>query len=141
MAPSNSAEEAAKSSLTRNTRQKSAIREVFELAGRPLGPQEVLELATPKIRGLGIATVYRNIKSLLEEGWLATVDLPGAPSRYEVAGKDHHHHFHCNDCGKVFELTGCPMPPKPHLPAGFTATSHEFVLYGLCDRCGMKPGG
>lgn len=139
MAQSPLSEPGSKSAPTRNTKQKSAIREVFELAGRPLGPQEVLEMATPKIKGLGIATVYRSIKTLLEEGWLTAVDLPGAPSRYEVAGKDHHHHFHCNDCGKVFELHGCLINPKPHLPAGFTATSHEVVLYGFCDVCSAKP--
>src|SRR5436190_11626770 len=119
----------------RNTRQKGAIREVFTSVDRPLGPQEVLDLAGSSIEGLGIATVYRNIKMLVEEGWLTPVDLPGEPSRYEVAGKAHHHHFHCQTCGKVYEVPGCPIQIKPILPKGFVATAHELVLYGKCDLC------
>jgi len=123
----------------RNTRQKAAIRQVFLATGRPMGPQEVLEEAAKEISGLGIATVYRNIKTLVEEGWLIAVELPGEPSRYEVSGKEHHHHFHCKVCDKVFELPGCSLAVKPHLPKGFTATAHEIVVYGTCAVCGLSP--
>ncbi|HEY1216970.1 MAG TPA: ZIP family metal transporter, partial [Bryobacteraceae bacterium] len=61
----------------RSTRQKSAIRSAFEGADRPLSPQQVLQLAQTEVGGLGIATVYRNIKALLEVGWLSAVELPG----------------------------------------------------------------
>ena len=135
MAQSTSPEVEAKSVLQRNTRQKAAIRDVFAGMDRPLGPQEVLEHAGSQIRGLGIATVYRNIKALVEEGWLTPVDLPGEPSRYEISGKGHHHHFHCQNCKRVFDLPGCPVQVKPQLPAGFVATSHELILYGECDVC------
>ena len=126
-----------KTVLQRNTRQKAAIRDVFIAVDRPLGPQEVLDHAGTRIKGLGIATVYRNIKALVEEGWLTPVDLPGDSSRYEVSGKAHHHHFHCRNCGKVFDLPGCPVQVKPILPVGFVATAHELVLYGRCDVCSV----
>jgi Fur family ferric uptake transcriptional regulator len=119
----------------RNTRQKAAIREVFLAMDRPLGPQEVLEHAGSRKTGLGIATVYRNIKSLVEEGWLTPVGLPGEPDRYEVAGKAHHHHFHCERCQKVFDLPGCPVQLKASLPEGYVSTRHELVLYGKCPSC------
>jgi Fur family ferric uptake transcriptional regulator len=128
-----------KSGNPRHTRQKAAIREVFAASGRPMGPQEVLREAASAVDGMGIATVYRNIKALVEEGWLVTVELPGEPARYEVSGKEHHHHFHCRACDKVFELPGCALPVKPALPRGFIATSHELVLYGTCPACGMNP--
>jgi Fur family transcriptional regulator, ferric uptake regulator len=124
-----------KSIAQRNTRQKAAIRDVFESVGRPLGPFEVLEFAKPKIKGIGIATIYRNIKALLEEGWLTTVELPGEPSRYEVSGKEHHHHFSCRNCKRIFEIPGCPIPVKPKMPPGFVTESHEIVLYGFCPQC------
>jgi Fe2+ or Zn2+ uptake regulation protein len=52
----------------RNTRQKQAIREAFERAGRPLSTEEVHGEATRASRGLGMATVYRSIRSLLDDG-------------------------------------------------------------------------
>ena len=122
---------------TRSTRQRRAIRTVFETIHRPLGPQEVLDAVANRVDGVGIATVYRNLKTLVEEGWLTPVELPGEPARYERAGKAHHHHFHCRNCGKVFDLPGCPVQLKPNLPAGFVATAHELVLYGRCDVCSV----
>jgi Fur family ferric uptake transcriptional regulator len=124
--------------LTRNTTQKAAIRKAFELADRPLSTNEVLGLAQTNVGGLGIATVYRNVKSLVDEGWLATVELPGEPPRYEVSGKAHHHHFRCDGCGKVFELDGC-LPGMDRLAAaGFSVARHELTLYGACPEC--NPG-
>lgn len=119
----------------RNTRQKTAIREAFAGANRPLSPEEVLRSAQQQHAGVGIATVYRNIQTLVEEGWLQPVEVPGDATRYEVAGKKHHHHFQCNDCGKLYDLEGCAAQSRPRLPKGFRASGHEFYVYGLCAAC------
>jgi Fur family transcriptional regulator, ferric uptake regulator len=129
---------AAKFSERRSTRQKSAIRSTFVKAGRPLSPQQVLDLAQKEVKGLGIATVYRNIKALLEEGWLCTVDLPGGIPVYELAGKKHHHHFQCDNCNGVFELKGCVPSVRKLADVKFQVRSHEIVLYGLCSDCTRK---
>ena len=120
---------------TRQTKQKQAIRDAFVEADRPLSPDEVLHMAKQCVPGMSIATVYRNIGSLIEDKWLAAVELPGSAARYETAGRKHHHHFRCNDCTKVFELSGCDLPVKPALPKGFRVTGHEFFLYGTCADC------
>jgi Fur family ferric uptake transcriptional regulator len=119
----------------RNTRQKEAIRAAFLTADRPLSPEEILSYAQKQVKGISVATVYRNIASLVEDKWLVSVELPGDSTRYEVAGKEHHHHFHCNACGKVFEMEGCAVEVKPKLPRGFRVTGHEFFLYGSCADC------
>lgn len=119
----------------RNTKQKSAIRNAFAEADRPLSPEEALADAQRYYPALGIATIYRNIQSLVEEGWLQAVEIPGSSTRYEVAGKAHHHHFQCNQCGKLYDLEGCIPNFKPKLPQGFRATGHQFFLYGICSAC------
>ena len=60
--------------MPRRTRQRDAIRHTFERVNRPIGPHECLQLARREVSALGIATVYRAIKSLLKEGWLRAVD-------------------------------------------------------------------
>jgi Fur family ferric uptake transcriptional regulator len=119
---------------TRSTRQRRAIRSVFERLNRPLGPQDVLQEVAQEVEGVGIATVYRTINTLHEEGVLVKVDLPGESSRYEIAGKDHHHHFRCQKCDQVFELSGC-LNVKSLVPPGFRMTSHDIVIFGQCSAC------
>jgi Fur family ferric uptake transcriptional regulator len=125
---------------TRNTLQKEAIRETFIAVERPLSAEEVMQEAQSRQPGISIATVYRNLKTLLSDGWLQAVEVPGETTRYEVAGKDHHHHFHCQECRKLYELEGCAVPVKAKLPRGFRITGHEFFLFGLCSGCsGRSP--
>jgi len=119
----------------RNTKQKAAIRQAFLEADRPLSPEEALKGAHRHHRTLGIATVYRNIQTLVEEGWLQRVEIPGDTARYEVTGKKHHHHFRCHSCDRLFDLEECTVQSKPKLPKGFRATGHEFFLYGTCAEC------
>lgn len=119
----------------RDTQQRRAIRAAIDDANRPLSPREVLESARRGSPGLGIATVYRTLKTWVEEGGLTQVDLPGEPPRYETTGKQHHHHFHCRSCDRVYELEGCPEGLRSLTPAGFSLESHEVVLYGRCAEC------
>lgn len=123
---------------TRNTRQKDAIRAAFVETDRPLSPDEVLSYAKRSVEDLSIATVYRNIKNLADEGWIVAVQLPGEPPRYEVSGKEHHHHFLCSDCNKVYELKGCVPGLKPKLPRGFRVAGHDLLLFGVCAACVPK---
>jgi Fur family ferric uptake transcriptional regulator len=121
--------------MERKTRQRDAIWFALERASRPLGPQEVLERARQEVPRLGIATVYRNLKAMVAEARLRVVELPGVPDRYEVAGKDHHHHFHCRSCDGVFEVETCSDDFDQVTPAGFQLERHEVTLYGLCASC------
>ncbi len=125
--------------MNRNTRQRRALREVFEENDRPMSPTELLALASKKVDGLGIATVYRTIKSLLEDGGLAQVDLPGEPPRYELPGKEPHNHFQCKKCGKVFDAPGRLTSLNQLAPAGFISNSYVLMLYGNCSDCQSAP--
>lgn len=122
--------------MDRNTRQRHAIELVFKAADRPLSVQDVLEAGQKILPALGIATVYRAIKGLVDDKWLIPVQIPGENPYFEPAGKTHHHHFRCRQCQKVFELEGCVLAFEKHLPVGFHADTHDVVLYGTCAECG-----
>jgi Fur family ferric uptake transcriptional regulator len=124
--------------MVRNTQQGNAIRQALKKAGRPLSALEILNLAQKKVPGLGIATVYRNLKSLREEGSVAAVELPGQPPRWELAPEKHHHHFLCNICDKLYEINACPEDLRHLLPPGYTLEEHDILLRGVCDNCSGK---
>ena len=119
----------------RNTTQRRAILRAFDESGRPLSMPELHALAGKGAPKLGIATVYRTVRELVGQHALAEVKLPGQPSRYELAGKSHHHHFSCRGCGKVFELADCRWDFKSILPRGFKLKGHEMLLIGECAAC------
>lgn len=125
--------------MERSTRQRGAIRAAIEAAGRPLSPQEVLEAAQAEVPALSLATVYRNLKQLLDAGEISTVALPGSSPRYEAAVHDHHHHFQCVRCQKVFDVHACPGDLDALAPPGFTVERHELTLYGRCPDCSVTP--
>lgn len=124
--------------MKRNTSQRAAILKALENAAGPLTPQEVLEAASQEQRSLGLATVYRNLNVLEARGEIATVHLPKDTTRYEPAGRGHHHHFRCEACEGVFELEAkCPVKVLEGvtLPGGYKVQDHELTLYGLCPSC------
>ncbi|MET0332727.1 MAG: transcriptional repressor [Rhizobacter sp.] len=124
--------------MERNTRQRSAIRDAIARADRPLLPQEVLESAQGDVPGLSIATVYRNLRALQDDGELTAVNLPGENPRFELSHHHHHHHFQCKQCQRVFDVHACPGDLSNLAPAGFIVEAHELTLYGRCSDCAAK---
>ncbi len=124
-----------KNNQSRNTQQRQAILAAFDQAKRPLSSNELLSLSQASVAQLGIATVYRNLKSMLQDGVLQTVSLPNEAPRYELAHLHHHHHFQCKQCDKVFDVHGCLKGIHELAPAGFTVESHDITLYGACSDC------
>ncbi|MBV8345405.1 MAG: transcriptional repressor [Candidatus Eremiobacteraeota bacterium] len=119
----------------RKTRQRDALSEILERAESPLSVPELFEAASKRIEGLGVATVYRTIGSLLEAGLIETVEIPGEPTRYERSDKGHHHHFQCERCDRVFDIDGCLDNLRRLLPPKFKLSGHAVTLYGTCAAC------
>ena len=117
------------------TEQRRAIRSAFKGAGRPLSPTEVLDLAGEEVPQLNLTTVYRNLKGMVEREELVQVPVPGQAVRYELAGLDHHHHFLCEGCDRVFDVPGSPGSIQRLTPVGFETTAHEVTLVGRCRVC------
>ena len=130
---------ASRRALERSTRQRRTIREVFDAAERPLSIEEVLEAAQKVRAAVSLSTVYRFVRALVDDGTLAAFELPGQGAFYELAGKAHHHHFSCGECGRVYELAGCVSLEKLKFPPGFEAVSHDVTVTGICARC-KRPG-
>ncbi len=138
MAQSQRQQPAPNRQMERNTRQRDAIRDAIVRAERPLLPQEVLAAAQEHAQGLGMATVYRNLKALVEDGELRAVTLPGENPRFEPAGHQHHHHFQCNACQRVFDVHACPGDLTRMAPQGFVVEDHDLTLYGRCKDCATQ---
>ncbi len=103
--------------------------------GRPVTPQELLEEAAIKSPGLGLATVYRLLKKLVDSGAVRKIEVAGLAPHYEREQDEHHHFFVCEDCHRMFDLRGCSGGMDELLPPGFRMHSHEVIIYGACRDC------
>jgi Fur family ferric uptake transcriptional regulator len=90
------------------------------------------------VRGLGLATVYRNLKRLVADGTAQIITLPGETPRYEISDSAHHHHFQCTTCRRVYDIPGCPGNLRRMAPHGFKVEHHDVTLYGRCSDCGKR---
>ncbi|NIY13742.1 MAG: transcriptional repressor, partial [Nitrospinaceae bacterium] len=75
------------------------------------------------------------LNHLVGEGSVRAVQIPGQPARYERGDLDHHHHFHCTRCNRVFDLDGCALQTNYRVPRGFDVESHDITLSGRCPDC------
>lgn len=124
--------------IERATRQRAAIAAAIRSAKRPLSPAEVLEQARASVNGLGLATVYRTLKLMVEDGSIQVINLPGESPRFELAKSPHHHHFQCKRCRRVYDIAGCPGSLRGLAPRGFRVEGHDVTLYGRCSDCGKR---
>lgn len=116
--------------IFRETKQRNAIKSAIEKAGRPLGPKEILVLAGSEVPNLGIATVYRNIKTMVEKGELEPVELPGQAPRYQPPTDQKQHLFICEKTDSVFTINPAPEDFRPQLPEDFVLKRYQIICYG-----------
>jgi len=119
----------------RNTNQRRAIEDAIRRMVRPLCVDEIVLEGRKAVPSLNEATVYRNLKWLTARGILRRIKHPERGTLYEVANKDHHHHFLCRVCDRVYELPGCPLKESHATPPGFVTEDHEVFLNGICATC------
>ena len=121
------------------TRQRQVILELFLDTKQHLSAEEVFLTLKDKGEDFGLATVYRTLAVLEEQGILDKSDAPGSASqRYFPAAHEHQHQLICTRCGKVVYLDECPAEEYLHRLAehyGFQITGHSFQIYGLCPGC------
>jgi len=129
--------------MERNTRQRQAVLDAIDHAGRALTPNEILSLAQLTVASLNLSTIYRHLNALQDDARIVKVMLPGQAARFEAAcagdphkeEAHHHHHFHCSACDRVYALHGCPGSMRDLAPRGFVVQAHEITLRGLCAGC------
>ena len=122
---------------TRRTRQ---LDQVFKaLQGDHSHPfaHEIYKRVHKKLPRISLATVYRNLHSLVEEGKIQTLLLGEQVARYDPETSDHDH-FICERCGRVSELF-LKRSRRIDLTSlardGYVVTTHRLTVYGMCQAC------
>jgi len=103
-----------------------------------LTAQELHERLRARGERLGLATVYRTLALLAEEGLVDAISHRPGELCYRRCGEGHHHHLVCSDCHRVVELSECELEPwleRVSAVHGFVATGHRLEVAGVCGDC------
>ena len=116
--------------------QKAGIRPtavrilIMDALGKLDRPISSLELEM-RLDTVDRSSISRTLALLLDKGLVHTIDDGSGSAKFA--------HFHCVRCGK----TVC-LPDQglyiPQLPAGYVATTANFVITGLCPECSIVQG-
>lgn len=87
---------------------------------------------------IGIATVYRTLNLLEDEGMVTSLSFGAQGKKFELANKPHHDHMICKTCGKIIEFQNSNIEQTQVEIAqenNFRLTGHLMQLYGICQEC------
>lgn len=81
------------------------------------------------------ATIYRNLRDLVDAGLVREVAVEGRSARFDLKHTPHHH-FICDTCGTVENLDWFDVPTPPAATVGNrTVREYELILRGVCTSC------
>lgn len=85
-----------------------------------------------------LATIYRTVTTLVDQGVLHALTLASGVTTYGLAA-DPHHHAVCTRCGSIIEVpAGLLTSALEEASAGSSFALSEragLTLHGLCPRC------
>jgi Fur family ferric uptake transcriptional regulator len=123
--------------VSRRTEQREAIVEALRGSDRAVTAQEL----HGQLEGVGLATVYRNLQRLADEGDADTLRRDNGEVAFLLCGRGHHHHLTCRLCGRVEQVRDCRLDDWARDVAaghGFSEVEHHAELYGVCAPCSRK---
>ena len=114
----------------RMTKQKRAIYEnVMQRCDHPTAQDIHADL---EATGIGLATVYRNLAIMAQDGLITTVEHEGEV-RYDC-NNEPHAHATCDSCGALWDI---PRPSVNDVAQPSLAAIHrvDLMLRGRCHTC------
>jgi len=97
----------------------------------------LIKKAYPDVN-IGIATVYRTLTLLENEGIASSISFGTQGKKYELGLKSHHDHLICSSCGDIIEFFDETIEAQQEKIAkkyNFLMTDHTMKIIGLCEKC------
>ncbi len=116
----------------KSTPQRMAMLRIMETKGHA-DIDEIYQEIKKDFVSISLATVYKNINTLLDEGIIQEIKVPQKKSKFEIA-KYKHSHFVCERCGEVYDVQR-PKKLNIELPEGFEPREASVMVVGVCKRC------
>lgn len=126
------------------TRQRKEVLEILQEYGKEhMNTDDILNWLAKYDKDVGVATVYRTLRMLVDVGLAYKLDFDGKSYRYELVDERHleahqHHHLICKKCDRIIEVRGDFLEELEEMlekEFDFFVTDHDVKFYGLCSSC------
>ena len=125
---------------TRLTKQKKAILGYLKRVYTHPTAEVVYEALKEEMPKLSLATVYRNLHQLAQQGHVLELEING---EYHFDGHTTaHQHAICSNCGKIIDIHNKQLDSyalkKVKETSGFVPRRANIFFEGLCSECANK---
>jgi len=128
--------------MQRMTKQRQAVLDELTRVTDFRSAQQIFEDLHSQGHRVGLATVYRSLQGLAEDGRIDTLRSSDGESLYRsCTNNHHHHHLVCRECGFTEEIEQSQIESWVTRVAqahGFTDVEHSLELFGTCSTCHDK---
>lgn len=125
----------------RLTPQRVAIiRALVEHPGHP-SVEQLRQALAPQFPTMSLATVYKTIAFLKEQGEVLELGFGELGSRFDGLRPEPHPHLICTRCGRICDPDWNCQPGLDTLVqalaehSGYQVSHHRLDLFGLCPDC------
>ncbi len=123
---------------TLNTNAQAVLDVVRSTHNHPTA-LEIYETVKTLRPHIGLASIYRILHRLVEQGYVKELGHNEDSSRYD-GRVDRHDHAICTECGKLLDIPAEISLSQDNLRAvaktvDIELSSHEVLLYGRCASC------
>lgn len=121
----------------RETKQRSEVLATLA-GGAALSAQDLHDRLRHTGSRTGLATVYRTLRMLADDGVVDVLREDPVQLRYRLCSVEHHHHLVCESCGRVEEIPECDVTEwaaRVGRRHGFRVRTHRAEILGLCRTC------
>lgn len=83
-------------------------------------------------------TVFRILNILSEKGLVTPIQLGEGKFRYEHSAKTEHHHFICEKCSRIIDISDCniyKLEKEIKRKKGLFVKRHSLEFFGICKQC------
>jgi len=125
----------------KKTSQRALIwSSLLESKGHP-SVEEIRDSLLAQGHRIGLATIYRTIKLLLQSGYIRQSKLHGMTHYEAVVSQPNHLHFICNSCGSTVEFPSRRMEnliKRATDRNDFEERYSRYAIFGLCKSCARQ---
>ncbi len=126
--------------VRRLTKQQSAVADALGGTDDFTSAQDLHAKLRSAGHPVGLATVYRALQTLSEDGDVDVLRTDDGEAVYRRCSTGaHHHHLVCRSCGRTVEVEGPTVERWADLVSaehGFRDVTHTLEIFGTCADCG-----